>query len=69
MLVLTRKINESIRLGSEIVVTVIEVRGGRVRLGISAPNSVPVIRTELLAEQPGGTEHGGALVTQHLHTA
>ena len=48
MLVLTRKIGEAIQIGDGVSVEVIEVRGGRVRLGISAPNDVKITRTELL---------------------
>lgn len=49
MLVLTRKQNESIVIDENIVVTVIEVRGDKVRLGIQAPRDVPVHRSEVLA--------------------
>jgi carbon storage regulator len=48
MLVLTRKMDEKIRIGKDIVLTVVEVKGNRVRLGIEAPLSVPVVRGELL---------------------
>ena len=47
MLVLSRKTNQRIRLGDEIVVTVIAVGGDRVRLGIEAPSDVRVLREEL----------------------
>jgi len=47
MLVLTRKKNETIVIGENIVVMVIEVRGDRVRLGIDAPKEVSVYRHEL----------------------
>jgi carbon storage regulator len=46
MLVLTRRLNQSIMVG-EIEVTVIEVRGDQVRLGIHAPRDVPVHRKEV----------------------
>ncbi len=49
MLVLTRRVNESIMIGHEIVVTVLEVRGDQVRLGIEAPRSVDVHREEVFA--------------------
>ena len=42
MLVLTRRANQSIMIGHEIVVTVLEVRGDQVRLGIKAPRSIDV---------------------------
>lgn len=47
MLVLTRKANQSITIGHEIRVTVLEIRGGQVRLGIDAPRETPVNRTEV----------------------
>ena len=47
MLVLSRKKNESIIIRDDIVITVVEVRGDRVRLGIEAPREVPVHRREV----------------------
>jgi len=47
MLVLTRKTNESIIIGEDIVLTVIEIRSDRVRLGIKAPKEVSVHRREI----------------------
>lgn len=47
MLVLSRKSNESIRIGDEITIKVISVRGGRVRIGIDAPEDVIIRRSEL----------------------
>jgi len=47
MLVLSRKKNESIIIRDDIVVTVIEVRGDKVRLGIDAPREVAVHRQEI----------------------
>ncbi len=49
MLVLSRKRNESVIIAENIVVTVIEVKGDKVRLGIQAPREVPVHRSEILA--------------------
>lgn len=50
MLVLTRAAKQSIVIGNDVVVTVLEVRGDQVRLGISAPRSVTVHREEVFAE-------------------
>ncbi len=47
MLVLTRKVDESITVGTTITVTVLEIRGNQVRLGIEAPKKMPVHRTEV----------------------
>ncbi len=48
MLVLSRKRNESVVINDQIVVTVLEVRGDKVRLGIQAPRDVPIHRSEIL---------------------
>lgn len=48
MLVLSRKKNESIVIDNRIVITVVEIRGDKVRLGITAPKEVPVYRQEIL---------------------
>ncbi len=42
MLVLTRQPSQEIRIGDHIVVTVVEVRGGQVKLGIAAPSEIPI---------------------------
>lgn len=47
MLVLSRQLDESIIIGDDIVVTVVDIRGDKVRLGIVAPNSIPVHRQEI----------------------
>ncbi|MBN1103160.1 MAG: carbon storage regulator CsrA [Deltaproteobacteria bacterium] len=47
MLVLTRKPKESVTIGNEIRVTLLEIRGNQVRLGIEAPRDTPVNRTEV----------------------
>ena len=47
MLVLTRRSNQSIMIGDDIVVTVLEVRGEQVRIGIKAPREVEVHREEV----------------------
>jgi carbon storage regulator len=50
MLVLTRRVQQSIVIGKDVVVTVLEVRGDQVRIGISAPRDVDVHREEVYAE-------------------
>ena len=47
MLVLSRKKNESIVINNDITITVVEIRGDKVRLGIVAPKEVPVHRQEV----------------------
>ena len=47
MLVLTRKKNEEIIIGDNIVITIVDIRGDKVRLGINAPKDIPVHRQEV----------------------
>ena len=47
MLVLSRKKNESIMIGDDITLVVVEIRGDKVRLGIEAPAEIPVHRREV----------------------
>jgi carbon storage regulator len=49
MLILSRKSDESIVIDERITITVLEVRGNQIRLGIEAPREIPVVRAELLA--------------------
>jgi carbon storage regulator len=47
MLILTRRVGETIRIGDEVSVTVLSVKGNTVRIGITAPKSVAVHREEI----------------------
>lgn len=60
MLVLSRKKHESIVIGDDIVVTVVEIAPGKVRLGIVAPKEVPIHRSEVY-EAIHGTPAPGTL--------
>lgn len=51
MLVLTRKLNEAIKIGDDIEVTIIEIHGNKIKLGIIAPKDVLVLRSELEQEE------------------
>jgi carbon storage regulator len=55
MLVLSRKRDERIVIGDNIVITVVDVRGDKVRLGIEAPAEVPVHRQEVLEAMRRGS--------------
>ncbi|MGE5557369.1 MAG: carbon storage regulator CsrA [Bacillota bacterium] len=50
MLVLTRKLNESIIIGDDIKITVVEVKGDQVKVGITAPREISVHREEIYLE-------------------
>jgi carbon storage regulator len=60
MLILSRREKQRIKLGSEIIVTVIRVSGDKVRLGIEAPADMIVLRDELEVYSPEQRAAGGA---------
>jgi carbon storage regulator len=67
MLVLSRKKNESIVINNDITVTVVEIRGDKVRLGIVAPKEVPVHRQEVFEAihgKPPGTDSAPVVVNK-----
>lgn len=47
MLALSRKVNESIMIGNNIEITILEVKGDQIKIGINAPKSVPIYRKEI----------------------
>lgn len=47
MLALARKINQSIMIGNDIEITLLEIKGDQVKIGINAPKSIPVYRKEI----------------------
>ncbi len=66
MLVLCRKLNEKIVIGGGITLTVLKVDGNRVKIGIEAPESVNILRGELLErliESPNG-DHSATLAAE-----
>lgn len=58
MLILTRKAGQSIMIGDEIVVTVLETKGNQVRLGLTAPMDVAVHREEIFNKIQKENENG-----------
>ncbi|MGD9732182.1 MAG: carbon storage regulator CsrA [Desulfamplus sp.] len=50
MLVLTRKIEEEIKIGDNIVIKVLDVEGGSVKIGIDAPRDIVILRMEILEQ-------------------
>ncbi len=52
MLVLARKVGESIMIDEQITVTIIDIRGDRVKLAIGAPPTVPIVRREIQERAP-----------------
>jgi carbon storage regulator len=47
MLILSRRVGESLNIGDDVKVTVLEIRGGQVRIGVSAPKHIQVDREEI----------------------
>lgn len=61
MLVLTRKVGDKVLLGDEVEIVEVDIPGNQVKLGISAPRALPVLRGELIgkgAEAPSGDRAG-----------
>ena len=54
MLILTRRVGESVMIGEDVTVTVLRVKGNQVRLGVNAPKTVSVQREEILKKIQGG---------------
>jgi carbon storage regulator len=54
MLILSRKRNEKIKIGDDTEITVVDIRGDQVQIGIDAPRSVPVHRHEIYEEIKAG---------------
>ena len=48
MLVLTRRLEQRVIIGENITVTILEIRGNQIRIGIEAPKEVPISREEIL---------------------
>ncbi len=50
MLALARKINQSIMIGNDIEVTLLEIKGDQIKIGINAPKNVPIYRKEIFVQ-------------------
>lgn len=50
MLALSRKINESIIVGNNVEITILEIKGDQVKIGINAPKSIPIYRKEIYVQ-------------------
>ena len=60
MLILTRRVNETLMIGDDVTITVLEIRGNQVRLGVKAPKTVSVHREEVYQKiNSGSAESSG----------
>lgn len=50
MLALARKINQSIMIGNDVEITLLEIKGDQIKIGIKAPKNVPIYRKEIYAQ-------------------
>jgi len=64
MLVLSRQRDESIVIGDNVVVTIVDIRGDKVRLGIQAPGEIPVHRQEVYDAIQRENRKGGPVAAQ-----
>ena len=62
MLALARKVNESIMIGNDIEITVLEIKGDQIKLGVKAPKSVPIYRKELYVQIQEEYKQAGSAV-------
>ena len=62
MLVLSRKVNEKVMIGNDIVITIVKIDRNQVRIGIEAPGNVPVYREEILPAKWNQEETAAELV-------
>jgi carbon storage regulator len=56
VLVLSRKLSEKIVINKDIIITVVEIRGDKIRLGFDAPKEIHIVRSELLDPTPQRTK-------------
>lgn len=62
MLILTRRINETMMVGDDVNITILGVKGNQVRLGINAPSSIPVHREEIYLKIKEEEKQGGFFI-------
>ena len=64
MLILTRRVGETLIIGDKVTVTVLGVKGNQVRIGVNAPKDVPVHRQEIYERIRNEPAHGEAILPE-----
>lgn len=67
MLALSRKVNESIIFGHDIEITILEIKGDQVKIGVNAPKSIPVYRKEIYLQIQQENEMAAKTDAVHLN--
>jgi len=65
MLILTRRVGETVMIGNDVTVTVLGVKGNQVRVGVNAPRDVAVHREEIFERIKREVEDGGEAQVRH----
>lgn len=68
MLILTRRVGETVMIGDEVTVTVLGVKGNQVRLGVNAPKDIAVHREEIYERIQRENENGDVDLQDEEHT-
>jgi carbon storage regulator len=63
VLVLSRRVGESVMIGADVTIVILNVKGRQVRVGIKAPNSIDIYREEILSEARGNTKRAWSTAT------
>jgi carbon storage regulator CsrA len=66
VLVLSRRVGESVMIGADVTIVILDVKGRQVRVGINAPHSIDICREEILSEVRGNTKRARSTATTSI---